>query len=1047
MSDRSFRGVLRADILLACLLVLGACNPKDSAGTGAEVEDVVADASMPSDTVAAKKPESVAPDEWTDLTSIGEIDLERMLSSKSPWPLIPPSIAPSDRHMVLWDDESDDQTGSPELIGLYEALKDKINLGGEEALLALTELKEAVVEAEGDRSARYADILSEEAVTLYEMSRNDEAYSRAQMAKSIFDTLGYGFTDPALDNYGSLIVIAEAAGEDVEVIDAMHKAYFDDLVAAVGVPHAAIAATLSDKGAALYGKRQREEAALYGHIAALMGAASLEREDPEAAEAFDGVISALSNQAVILSGIGRKEMSYPLHEKAVTLTETHRADDIALRAGILHNYGASLSSGGYYEDGQRVLQRALEFREEAGGRDHPETAQTLAEIGFGLAKMERFREAEAIMLRASDVLLSQEATAYKTHGLIARTNAVRMMREQGDVERAIATMEDTLPLQRTFSVPEGKKSSLLYRSSLSQLVQLERDLDVNSEKARSRIDELLDLLRSDDTETSSARLKTELFALDAFSDDGTRAQRLPSEGEKLQGVAFRYMARGGTVRGSVIQEPLEFHGLLSAEADQWDMALASFQLARQAALSDAVASALALRNSAESEIRELRLAQRDAETDLQKAEAALRTAVAQSDATARTDAEATLEQARLLVSETRQALEELSGDTQQQTVGVVSLESIQARLGPKDVVMLPSFRRAAPFTILIGRNEANVVRLDAKDISIREGIKTYRSQLDDGDLSRTLDFSTADRLGEMILSEKVRKHLPDEANIFLWPDPMMESLPLTVLRVDGRWVDELHSVTYLPGLSVFQDGRIDEDEGLTKNMRLFAMGDPLLSRQTQMASVGSMSTYFRGGEIDRGAIANLPPLPGSRDEVLTAMRGAPRNSTALLSRQATEKAIKSETLSDYGVYLFATHGLTSGEMGVGAEPGLVLSMEAEGSSEDGYLSASEIARLDLDGGLVILSACNSGGGHQTNAPGLTGLTQAFITAGADSLVVSHWRVRDDAAKALTTTFLDRLEASDHPAAALKAASKAVRKSNMPQAEDPRVWGPFAYVGQ
>ena len=58
-------------------------------------------------------------------------------------------------------------------------------------------------------------------------------------------------------------------------------------------------------------------------------------------------------------------------------------------------------------------------------------------------------------------------------------------------------------------------------------------------------------------------------------------------------------------------------------------------------------------------------------------------------------------------------------------------------------------------------------------------------------------------------------------------------------------------------------------------------------------------------------------------------------------------------------------------------------------ADDGYLSASEIARLKLDADWVILSACNTAAGEAKGAAALSGLARAFFYAGARSLLVSH----------------------------------------------------------
>ena len=65
-------------------------------------------------------------------------------------------------------------------------------------------------------------------------------------------------------------------------------------------------------------------------------------------------------------------------------------------------------------------------------------------------------------------------------------------------------------------------------------------------------------------------------------------------------------------------------------------------------------------------------------------------------------------------------------------------------------------------------------------------------------------------------------------------------------------------------------------------------------------------------------------------------------------------------LSDYRILAFATHGLVSGEMKGLAEPSLVFTPPETGTeADDGLLTASEIATLELDADWVILSACNT----------------------------------------------------------------------------------------
>jgi CHAT domain-containing protein len=94
----------------------------------------------------------------------------------------------------------------------------------------------------------------------------------------------------------------------------------------------------------------------------------------------------------------------------------------------------------------------------------------------------------------------------------------------------------------------------------------------------------------------------------------------------------------------------------------------------------------------------------------------------------------------------------------------------------------------------------------------------------------------------------------------------------------------------------------------------------------------------------------------------------------------------------------------------------------------GLLTASMIARMDLNAELVILSACNSGGPANMGAgESLSGLARSFFFAGARSLIITHWDANDAFTPYLTALFLGGLQANPAagPAAALAAAQRRV----------------------
>src|SRR6202000_1460754 len=89
-------------------------------------------------------------------------------------------------------------------------------------------------------------------------------------------------------------------------------------------------------------------------------------------------------------------------------------------------------------------------------------------------------------------------------------------------------------------------------------------------------------------------------------------------------------------------------------------------------------------------------------------------------------------------------------------------------------------------------------------------------------------------------------------------------------------------------------------------------------------------------------------------------------------------------------------------------------------AEDGLLQVREIRKLRLNAKLVTLSACDTGIGP-VGEVGVANLVNAFIEAGADSVVSTLWELEDHTTEHLMTQFYAKLANHERKVDALRAA--------------------------
>jgi len=337
----------------------------------------------------------------------------------------------------------------------------------------------------------------------------------------------------------------------------------------------------------------------------------------------------------------------------------------------------------------------------------------------------------------------------------------------------------------------------------------------------------------------------------------------------------------------------------------------------------------------------------------------------------------------------------------------VSLTRIQKSLGPHTVLVEYALLDGELTAFVLTRTGADQLIWKGDTTKLRHDVLRLRALLADPQSSEWP--ALLQQVSKTVIAPVAAKIPPDTKQILIVPASYLNYLPFPALSLpDGRALVEAYAVSYLPSASA-----------------LFYLGN-------ETSKGGGLFLGALGGV----AVDGMPPLPGTLIETAGIAETYP-NAERVSGEAFTHDVAQHALLTDETVH-FATHGLLEEEA-----PLFSALLTSPAPGKPSRLSLYEIAGMRIRARLVVLSACETGLGTLQRGDEITGLTRTFLTAGADTVVASLWKVSDESTAMLMQHFYQGMAHGLTPAAALRVSALSVR-ARYPH---PFYWAAFVVTGR
>lgn len=360
----------------------------------------------------------------------------------------------------------------------------------------------------------------------------------------------------------------------------------------------------------------------------------------------------------------------------------------------------------------------------------------------------------------------------------------------------------------------------------------------------------------------------------------------------------------------------------------------------------------------------------------------------------------------------------------------IEVGALQQLLQPQEVLLNYAILDSAILVMGIAQNSTTCTLINHSKRGTNKSIKRFIDALKD----REKQGITKEGLSLYQLVLEPLEDFTANKDLIIIPDGSFNNLPFETLVKSAasrlEYVLYEHSICYNYSATVFAVNQQKKGSITSKEIVGFA------------PDFAKIDSVLKNNNIDASDLAKLQlePLEYAKEEVAALDRLFKEHSHLFTGLLASETQVK-QSSNAYGVLHFATHGIVNHSDPMYSS--LVFAMD---DKNDGLLYTHELFGLELNAGLVTLSACNSGVGKLYEGEGMMSLARGFAYSGAPNLITTLWPVSDQATQIIMEKFYDYLQQGVAKHRALQQAKLDFIEEYRVEDEQAYLWGGLIVVG-